>query len=59
MAKQHRMFAVSVGCLGGAIESILGRPPWTLWIALAVVVAGAAATVVLRTARIARELRHR
>jgi hypothetical protein len=53
------MFAVSVGCVGGAIESFLGRPPWTLWIALAVVVAGAAATVVLRTARIARELRHR
>jgi phosphatidylglycerophosphate synthase len=59
MAKQHRMFAVSVGCVGGAIESFFGRPPRILWLALAVVVAGAAATVALRTARIARELRRR
>jgi len=38
---------------------VIRRLPGTGRFALAVVVAGAAATVVLRTARIARELRHR
>jgi len=56
MAKQHRMFVITVGCLAAAVESALGRPPRTLYAALAVVVAGATVTVVLRTRRIVREL---
>lgn len=56
MAKQHRMFVVTVGCLAAAVESALGHPPRTLSAALAVVVAGSAVTVVLRIRRIVREL---
>jgi phosphatidylglycerophosphate synthase len=56
MAKPHRMFAVTVGCLAAAVESVLGRAPWMLWAALVVIVVGAAVTTVLRTVRIARVL---
>lgn len=56
MAKQHRMFAITVGCLGGAVEAGFGRPPRTLYAALVVVVLGSAFTAARRTARIAREL---
>jgi phosphatidylglycerophosphate synthase len=59
MAKPHRMFAVTVGCVAAAVESVLGRPPWTLWAALVVIVVGAAVTILLRTVRIARALRSR
>lgn len=57
MAKQHRMFLVTVGCLAGAVESAFGRPPRLLYVALAAVAAGSAATAIRRTARIARNLR--
>lgn len=59
MAKQHRMFAVTVGCIGGAVESGLGAPPRTLYAALVLVVLGSAFTVVRRTSRIVRELASR
>ena len=59
MAKQHRMFVVTLGCIAGAIEAAFGRPPRLLWLALVVVVVGSAATAVRRTARIARGLRSR
>ena len=59
MAKQHRMFAVTLGCVGGAVESQFGRPPRLLYVALALVVAGALLTAALRTARMARALRAR
>ena len=59
MAKQHRMFAMTVGCVAAAVESALERHPWTLWAALVVVVVGAAATAFLRTVHIARTLRSR
>jgi phosphatidylglycerophosphate synthase len=56
MAKPHRMFAVTVGCVGSAVESALGRPPWILYLALVVVVIGSAATAVRRTVKIVRQL---
>jgi len=56
MAKQQRMFVVTVGCLGAAVESTLGRPPRTLYAALGIVVAGSAVTVILRARRIVREI---
>jgi phosphatidylglycerophosphate synthase len=59
MAKQHRMFAVTVGCLGGAVESLFGRPPRLLYVALAVVALGSVVTATRRTTRIARALRAR
>ena len=59
MAKPHRMFAATVGCVGGAVESAFGRPPRILYLALVAIVAGSAVTAVRRTARIIRELRTR
>lgn len=59
MAKQHRMATTTAGCLAGAIESWFHRPPRLLFIALALVVLGSAATIARRTSRIARGLRQR
>jgi phosphatidylglycerophosphate synthase len=56
MAKPHRMFAVTVGCVASAVESVFGRPPRLLYLALGVVVAGSVVTVVRRTMRIVRDL---
>jgi phosphatidylglycerophosphate synthase len=59
MAKQHRMAATTAGCLAGAVESWFHRPPRLLFVALALVVLGSAATIARRTSRIARGLRER
>jgi phosphatidylglycerophosphate synthase len=59
MAKPQRMFAITVGCVGSSVESALGRPPWILYLSLAVVVAGSAATAVRRTIQIVRQLKLR
>ncbi len=59
MAKPHRMFAVTVGCLAGAVEARFLRPPRLLYVAVALVVVGSLFTAALRTARIARALRAR
>jgi phosphatidylglycerophosphate synthase len=59
MAKQHRMFAVTVGCLAAAVEARFLRPPRLLYVALALVVVGSLLTAALRTARMARALRTR
>lgn len=59
MAKQHRMFTLTVGALAAAIEHAVLRSVWSLYAALAVIVVGALATVVVRTRRIARALRAR
>jgi phosphatidylglycerophosphate synthase len=59
MAKQHRMFVMTVGCLAAAIElSSLGTVR-SLWIALIVVVVGAVITLFRRLARLASELETR
>ena len=59
MAKQHRMFAITVGALAAAIEVVLGGTIWSLYIALVVVALGSAVTLVRRTLRVARELSNR
>jgi phosphatidylglycerophosphate synthase len=59
MAKQHRMLAITVGCVASAVESVLGRPPRILFLALVVIVVGSAATVVRRTTQIVRQLESR
>jgi phosphatidylglycerophosphate synthase len=56
MAKPHRMFAVTVGCIASAVESAFGRPPRALYLALSVVVAGSVVTVVRRMIRIVRDV---
>jgi len=56
MAKQHRMFAMTVGALAAAAEHAVRGTRWALLAALAVIVSGCVVTLVLRTRRIARGL---
>lgn len=59
MAKQHRMFVLTVGALAAAVEVSLRGTLWSLWAALVAIGFGAALTLVRRTRRIARGLRAR
>ena len=56
MAKQHRMFTLTVFTLVAAAEAMLGRPSRAVAIGLWIIVAGSMVTLVRRTARIADEL---
>jgi phosphatidylglycerophosphate synthase len=56
MAKQHRMFTLTVGTLLAAVEVSAGLPPRALRLALLVIVAGSIVTAWRRTARIMREV---
>jgi phosphatidylglycerophosphate synthase len=56
MAKQHRMFTLTLAALVSAVEAIAGVPPRAMAIALAAIVVGSTATAWRRTARIMREL---
>lgn len=56
MAKQHRMFVMTVGCLVGAIEYARFGTERAVWLALIVVVAGSIITFARRMARLAAEL---
>lgn len=59
MAKQHRMFALTLGCLVGAVEySMLGTTR-AVWLALVVIVVGSVATFVRRLLLLASELKSR
>jgi phosphatidylglycerophosphate synthase len=59
MAKQHRMFTLTIATLLAAIETMLGLPPRSMRIGLGVIVAGSVVTCVRRTVRIAREVESR
>lgn len=59
MAKQHRMFVLTVGALAGAIEHAMRGTVWSVVAAMVVIVVGTLVTVVRRTLRIARALRAR
>ncbi|MEX2177830.1 MAG: hypothetical protein WD801_03910 [Gemmatimonadaceae bacterium] len=59
MAKQHRMFALTVGVLAAAIEMQARGTRWAIVVALAIIVVGSAVTFIRRTAHIARDLRAR
>jgi phosphatidylglycerophosphate synthase len=59
MAKQHRMFALSLACVLSIFESRFMGPGKILWAALIVINIGCIATIWRRTARIARELNAR
>jgi phosphatidylglycerophosphate synthase len=59
MAKQHRMFTLSVGSLAAAIEYALLGSVIALWAALAVIVVGSAVTLARRIRRIALGLQAR
>ena len=59
MAKQHRMFTLTVGALAAALEHAMRGRLDALYVALIVIVAGSVVTLVLRTHRMARALHAR
>lgn len=59
MAKQHRMFVVTVGCLAAAVEHPMRHTLWALYIALWVVFLGSIVTLLRRTIRLDRQLESR
>jgi phosphatidylglycerophosphate synthase len=59
MAKQHRMFTVTVAALLSAIESLLGMPLRALGIGLGLIAAGSIVTICRRTRLIVSELEGR
>jgi phosphatidylglycerophosphate synthase len=56
MAKQHRMFTLTLAALVAALEVTFARPPHAMLWGLVVIIAGSAITIVRRTARMAGEL---
>jgi phosphatidylglycerophosphate synthase len=59
MAKQHRMFTLSLACVLSIFETRFLSAGTVLWAALIVINIGCIATIWRRTARIARELEAR
>ena len=59
MAKQHRMFALTLGSLAAAAEHAVRGTVWSLYLALALVLIGSAFTLLRRVRRIARALEAR
>ena len=59
MAKQHRMFTLTLATLLAAAEALLDMPSRAIPAGLAVVVAGSAATAIRRTRRIVNEVNAR
>ena len=59
MAKQHRMFTLTVFTLFAAAEAMFGMTPRGITIGLGAIVAGSIVTAVRRTKRIAGELKGR
>jgi phosphatidylglycerophosphate synthase len=55
MAKQHRMFTLTVVTLLAAAEAAAGMPPRAILAGLAVIVAGSVVTAIRRTRRILQE----
>lgn len=59
MAKQHRMFTLTLGTLVGAAELGVRGTAWALYVAVWLIVIGAAFTFARRLARVARQLEAR
>lgn len=59
MAKQHRMFTLTVGALAAAVEVMVRGTIFALAIALVIIVLGSVATLIRRTVRLARSLEAR
>lgn len=59
MAKQHRMFTLTVVALLAAGETLASRPPWIIRSGLALIAAGSIVTAIRRLARIAAEVKAR
>jgi phosphatidylglycerophosphate synthase len=59
MAKQHRMFAITLATLAAVGETLAGGPTHAIRVGLVVIVAGALVTAIRRTRRIAAEVKSR
>lgn len=59
MAKQHRMFVLTLGCLAAAAELVANGTRMSLTVALVLIVLGAAATTMRRLSDLSKELRAR
>lgn len=59
MAKQHRMFTLTVGTLAAAVEWRMNATRWSIVVALGLIALGSAITFARRTSRIARQMRAR
>jgi phosphatidylglycerophosphate synthase len=59
MAKQHRMFTLTIAALASAGEAMTGMPARAMRIGLGVIVAGSLVTAWRRTIRVAREMEAR
>ena len=59
MAKQHRMFTLTVGTLAAAVEVLMRGTTWSLYLALWIIALGSGVTLVRRIRRIARQLETR
>lgn len=59
MAKQHRMFTLTLATLLATGEVLVGRPPRAIALGLVIIVAGAVVTAIRRIGRLARELETR
>ena len=59
MAKQHRMFTLTVATLLAVGETLAGRPARSIRIGLAIILAGSIVTAIRRIARIAAEVKAR
>jgi hypothetical protein len=59
MAKQHRMFTLTIATLLSAVETMLGIPTRALRAGLALIVAGSMVTAWRRTRRIISEVEAR
>ena len=55
MAKQHRMFTLTLATLGASVEALLDRPPVCIYIGLVTIVLGSIATAARRTHRLVAE----
>jgi phosphatidylglycerophosphate synthase len=59
MAKQHRMFTLTVGTLAAAAEVVVRGSSWSIIVALALIALGSLLTFARRAVRIAAQLRAR
>ena len=59
MAKQHRMFTLTIATLISAVETMRGMPPRAMRVGLGLIVAGSIVTVWRRTHRIVSEVEAR
>ena len=59
MAKQHRMFTLTVATLLAVVETLAAMPSRAIAIGLGIIVAGSIVTIVRRTSRIVDEVNAR